>query len=361
MLWKQYAAEAHRAYLMFETGLVSILGTIVQASISANRLPRFQERLTAGSMFSISGFDGLQILLSSSGSMSPPHLKRYLSQSHPCPKKPATRRGSWSTVTDPPEEKNRVMVTMKLDSDETVTLSLFDSQAVAFHRELESMRVDPKVIVETSINPKMVGGRLFLNATSGTHVYFDKETDSGGVGFYQLVARDTGIPSAAPLLKSYTKVEKMTIHELNNFVVSAASQEIDFMCTGRVVRVDTDKGWCYVACSKCRYLRLLQKRKEGYTFQVRVTAYNFTEHHKTFTVTRVAEDHGRLPDDDVDDNGGNNDDGDDKPPGDPTTDEFGNVDAIGGASSDGGTGTVSSAHKKTGVALSKGVKKAWVG
>lgn len=59
--------------------------------------------------------------------------------------------------------------------------------------------------------------------------------------------------------------------------------------------------------------------------------------------------------------GGNNDDGDDKPPGDPTTDEFGNVDAIGGASSDGGTGTVSSAHKKTGVALSKGVKKAWVG
>lgn len=39
-----------------------------------------------------------------------------------------------------------------------------------------------------------------------------------------------------------------------------------------------------------------------YTFQVRVTAYNFTEHHKTFTVTRVAEDHGRLPDDDVDDN-----------------------------------------------------------
>lgn len=59
--------------------------------------------------------------------------------------------------------------------------------------------------------------------------------------------------------------------------------------------------------------------------------------------------------------GGNNDDGDDKPPGDPTTDEFGNVDAIGGASSDGGTGTVSSAHKKTGVALSKGVKKVWVG
>lgn len=47
-------------------------------------------------------------------------------------------------------------------SDDTVTLSLFDSQAVAFHRELESMRVDPKVIVATSINPKMVGGSDML-------------------------------------------------------------------------------------------------------------------------------------------------------------------------------------------------------
>lgn len=39
-----------------------------------------------------------------------------------------------------------------------------------------------------------------------------------------------------------------------------------------------------------------------YTFQVRVTAFNFTEHHKTFTVTRVAKDHGRLPDNPVVDN-----------------------------------------------------------
>ncbi|KAG2324561.1 hypothetical protein Bca52824_007289 [Brassica carinata] len=32
------------------------------------------------------------------------------------------------------------------------------------------MRDDPKLIVATNINPKMVGGCLFLNATSGTHV-----------------------------------------------------------------------------------------------------------------------------------------------------------------------------------------------
>lgn len=43
-------------------------------------------------------------------------------------------------------------------SEETVTLSLFDSQAVAFHRQLEAIRDDPRVIVATIINPKMVGG-----------------------------------------------------------------------------------------------------------------------------------------------------------------------------------------------------------
>ena len=40
----------------------------------------------------------------------------------------------------------------------SVTLSLFDAQAVSFHQKLEGMRVDRKVIVATNINPEMVGG-----------------------------------------------------------------------------------------------------------------------------------------------------------------------------------------------------------
>ncbi|CAF1700179.1 unnamed protein product [Brassica napus] len=135
-------------------------------------------------------------------------------------------------------------------SDETVTLSLFDSQVVSFHKELEAMCVDPKVIVATSINPKLVRGRLFLNATS--HVYFDKKTYAGEVRFYQYVGRQGHWSTISrPLLRSYAKVETMTLAELNAAVVNAASQEIDFLRIGRVVRLDTDKGWCYAACSKC--------------------------------------------------------------------------------------------------------------
>ncbi|CAN6882663.1 unnamed protein product [Brassica oleracea] len=156
-----------------------------------------------------------------------------------------------STVSDTLGDKNRIMATIKLDNETTVTLSLFDAQAVSFHNKLEDMNGDPRVIVTTSINPKMVGGGLFLNATSGTHIYFDMETNAREVYFYKLVARETGAPPAAPLLKGYPKVETLTVSELNSFIASASSQEIDFICTGKVVRLDVDKGWCYVACSKC--------------------------------------------------------------------------------------------------------------
>ncbi|CAH8320473.1 unnamed protein product [Eruca vesicaria subsp. sativa] len=109
-------------------------------------------------------------------------------------------------------------------TDVSVALSLFDAEAVDFHQKLDRMLIDPKVIVATSINPKMVGGRLFLNATSGTHIYFDKETTAGETFFYRLVARDTGLPPAAPLLKGYAKVESLTIAELNSFIITAPSQ-----------------------------------------------------------------------------------------------------------------------------------------
>ncbi|CAF1758394.1 unnamed protein product [Brassica napus] len=416
--------------------MVDVNSTMMQVTISAGRLPQFRDRLLAGTMFSLSGFDvsrcAQNFRLTDSSFMirfSETTLFQLLTEpDSPLPEEAFRFRNQQeliglantntqlpdiiceilsvkSTVCDPPEEKNRVMVTLKLESDETVTLSFFDSQAVTFHNQLEAMRSE---------------GRLFLNATSGTHVYFDKKTIAGAARFYR-----SGLPSAAPLLKSYAKVETMTIADLSSFVVSAASQEIDFLCTGKVVRVDTNKGWCYVACSKCskklqrtesaftcgvcnnphavgalRYrveMAISDDTAEGvfvwfdgvltklhsiraseaaqmlaedgvnpedtrlppfiadmegktYTFQVRVTAFNFTEHHKTFTITRIAEDHGCLPVDDVVNNGDDDDDDDD--------DASPTIEPSSAAGDQGGT---SKARKKTGAGASKVAKKARAG
>ncbi|XP_048599854.1 uncharacterized protein LOC106450002 [Brassica napus] len=384
--------------------LMDMNSTLIQATINVNRLPRFRDRLAAGTMYSVSCFDvarcaqnfkladsSLMIRFNDSTEfdvlsdpVSPIHAEgfRFRNQTelvglaNTNTQLPATELSDLnidpvdiigeivavkSTVSDPPEDKNSVMVTVKLENDVSVTLSLFDAQAVSFHQKLGGMRDDPKVIVATSINPKMVGGRLFLNATSGTHVYYDKETHAGESLFYRLVARDTGLPSAAPLLKSYAKVEPVTIAELNHFITTdPPQQEIDFLCTARVSRVEADKGWCYVACSKCskklqrtvtsfecarcnnphavgslrasEAVQLLAEEgvnpedsvmppfvagMEGktYTFQVRVTPYNFTVNHQTFTVSRIINEVERAPAPEfVDDEGDDNDD-DDAPDG----------------------------------------------
>ncbi|KAF3589350.1 hypothetical protein F2Q69_00028733 [Brassica cretica] len=102
---------------------------------------------------------------------------------------------------------------------------------------------------------------------------------------------------------------------------------------------------------------------KSYTFQVRVTVFNFTEHHKMLTITHIVEELGRVPVDDMEDNGGDKDDDDDIPPGKPMPDEFGSGGAIGDSSSNADTGTVGIARTMTmtDVASSKVVKKARVG
>lgn len=66
-------------------------------------------------------------------------------------------------------------VTSSLTTPVNVCVSLFDGLAFAFHSKLDSYGSEPKVLVFTSINPQLVGGRLFVNGTSGTHLYFDTE------------------------------------------------------------------------------------------------------------------------------------------------------------------------------------------
>ncbi|KAG2280394.1 hypothetical protein Bca52824_051614 [Brassica carinata] len=80
---------------------------------------------------------------------------------------------------------------------------------------------------------------------------------------YLLVARDTGLTPAAPLLREIAKVEPVTVAELNSFVTTAVSKDIEFMCTGTVIRPDSEKGWCYIACSKSS--RKLKRTESAFT------------------------------------------------------------------------------------------------
>ncbi|CAN7030247.1 unnamed protein product, partial [Brassica rapa subsp. trilocularis] len=85
-----------------------------------------------------------------------------------------------STITDRIPGARRVMLTLRLQSGDSVCVSFFYSMVLAFHSKFDSYGKEPRLVLATGVNPKIVGaGRLFLNATSATHLYFDSETAVG--------------------------------------------------------------------------------------------------------------------------------------------------------------------------------------
>ncbi|KAH0870921.1 hypothetical protein HID58_077943 [Brassica napus] len=71
----------------------------------------------------------------------------------------------------------------------------------------------------TSINSKIVGGHLFFNTTSGTHITFDKEINLISripAQHCMLFSIDIGITPASSLLRGYTKLEPLTIAEMSS-------------------------------------------------------------------------------------------------------------------------------------------------
>lgn len=45
------------------------------------------------------------------------------------------------------------------------------------------------------------------------------------------------------------KIEPLTAAELNQFIVTADTQIIEFLCTAKVTGIQHDDGWCYIGCS----------------------------------------------------------------------------------------------------------------
>ncbi|CAH8388583.1 unnamed protein product [Eruca vesicaria subsp. sativa] len=72
--------------------------------------------------------------------------------------------------------RSTVNVHMGYSIDLTVCVSMFDSLALAFHNKFLS-GPELRIVFATSISSKIVGRRLFLNSTSGTHIYFDSERE----------------------------------------------------------------------------------------------------------------------------------------------------------------------------------------
>ncbi|KAG2333195.1 hypothetical protein Bca52824_004375, partial [Brassica carinata] len=122
-------------------------------------------------------------------------------------------------------------------SGESVCVSIFDSMALAFHTKLDSYGKEPRVIIATSLNPKIVGG----SSPSVSSFLFHSAMYSAGS-----VQSPSGI--------------------------------------GVDARVDTDLPRC-----------LADIVGKTYTLQLKLNDFNFSSKHQTFTISRIVPQRALAP------------------------------------------------------------------
>ncbi|KAF3602027.1 hypothetical protein F2Q69_00037077 [Brassica cretica] len=115
-------------------------------------------------------------------------------------------------------------------------------------------------------------GWLLLNATPGTS-FFDNECLAGQSVPAALYGSDDGSSSTASKYGSVKKIERVTLAELNNYVLNSPPQTAKFLCTAEFSDIDTTNGWCYFSYSKC--YQKLQRRFTSFTCAWCMTTLQF--------------------------------------------------------------------------------------
>ncbi|KAF8081120.1 hypothetical protein N665_0903s0002 [Sinapis alba] len=226
----------------------------------------------------------------------------------------------------------RVVVRLLIEPNVTVYLSLWDEAASTFRGLLKVGDKSQSVMLVTIVNPKLFGGNLYLNSTPGTRFFFD--TNLLEIAEY---ARSVGGASSqvfpcVDTLERIRKKELVSIADLNTYISNSNEQETDFLYKANIVGVLQQNGWSFVSCTGCnkklekfrvelavdsatfvvfdKEMTKLTKQEvvgsngveeelpscleeltgKEFVFQIRVTSFNFTPNHRTFTVSTITED-----------------------------------------------------------------------
>ncbi|KAL0661453.1 hypothetical protein Bca4012_098290 [Brassica carinata] len=265
--------------MSLEMLLIDEADTLVQGSIPAVQQRRFRERLSEGSVYTLSGFDvtrsnpkfkltdgpisirfnegtAFEKLTATARTIPTEHFRfrtheqilELANSGRQLPDVIGEVRAIRSTITDRIPGAQRVMLTLRVDSDVNVCVSLFDFLALAFHAKLDGYRREPRIVLVTGINPKIVLGKLYLNGTSASRIFFDSDT---AVGKDRLPGGETDDTGSSSKVVHAQKIEPLTVAELNEFVLSGDPQIIEFLCTAKVTGIQLADGWCYIGCSLC--------------------------------------------------------------------------------------------------------------
>ncbi|CAN7033748.1 unnamed protein product [Brassica oleracea var. botrytis] len=244
---------------------------------------------------------------------------------------------------------SRVVVRLLIEPNVTVFMSLWDEAASAFRGLLKAGDKSQSVMLVTTVNPKLFGGNLYLNSTQGTRFFFDTSISEIAEFVSSIGSTPPEDYTCVDTLEGVKKKELVSIGDLNTFISNSneQTQEADFLCKAQIVGVIQKNGWFFVSCTGCH--KKLEKRGTSldcsrcatsdvtgvvspllnvrfrvelavddgkdsatfvvsnggeeylpscleelagkeFVFQIRVTPFNFTPNHRTFTVATISED-----------------------------------------------------------------------
>ncbi|XP_056844974.1 uncharacterized protein LOC108807093 isoform X1 [Raphanus sativus] len=200
--------------ISLEMLLIDEESTLVQGTVPAALSLTFRERLSEGSIYTLSGFDvtrsspkyrlsdgpiairfnegtafeklptTTKVLPTEHFRFQPyDHILELANTGKQLPDVMGELRAIRSTITDSLPGPPRVMLTLRMEGDVNVVVSVFDSLAFAFHSKLDGYGRKPRIVLVTGINPKIFSGKLYLNGTSATRVFFDCEIAVGKIAF----------------------------------------------------------------------------------------------------------------------------------------------------------------------------------
>ncbi|KAG2305033.1 hypothetical protein Bca52824_033684 [Brassica carinata] len=262
--WEAKNINKRGQLMSLEMLLIDEQSTLVQGSVPASFQLMFRGRLTEGSVYNLSGFDVTRSSpkfklsdgpisihfnegttfekIETTSRMIPTEHFRFqpyeqilelANTGKQLPDVMGELRAIRSTITDRLPGAQRVMLTLRLAGEVDVCVSMFDSLALAFHSKFDGFGREPKIVLVTAINPKIVSGRLYLNGTSATRVFFDCETTVGTEAFNRLPGGGADQGGSSTKVIHAQKIEPLTIAELDNFVLTGDPQVIEFLCTAK--------------------------------------------------------------------------------------------------------------------------------
>ncbi|CAH8365460.1 unnamed protein product, partial [Eruca vesicaria subsp. sativa] len=108
---------------------------------------------------------------------------------------------------------------------ENVCVSMFESMALVLHTKFDGYRKEPKLVIATGVNPKIVGGgvgvSLFLSYVAFVAMI--------GLSFYllfkcSLPSHGTDEGTGSLKVVHEQKIEPVTVFELHQFIITSVSQ-----------------------------------------------------------------------------------------------------------------------------------------